>query len=42
MSLFSPLSIAPFQVLVLPVNLKETAARELAEGLYAELIQEGI
>ena len=37
-----PLSIAPFQVLILPVNLKETAAREMAEGLYAELIQEGI
>jgi prolyl-tRNA synthetase len=37
-----PLSIAPFQVLILPVNLKETAAREMAESLYAELVQEGI
>jgi prolyl-tRNA synthetase len=37
-----PLSIAPFQVLILPVNLKETAAREMAEGLYAELSREGI
>jgi prolyl-tRNA synthetase len=37
-----PLSIAPFQVLILPVNLKEIATREMAESLYAELSQEGI
>jgi prolyl-tRNA synthetase len=37
-----PLSIAPFQVLILPVNVKDPAAREMAENLYAELFQEGI
>jgi len=37
-----PPSIAPFQVLILPVNVREEAMREMAEDLYQELIREGI
>ncbi len=37
-----PQSIAPFQVLILPVNVKDEAMREMAEDLYKELTTEGI
>ena len=37
-----PISIAPFHVHVLPVNVKDAAARERAEGLAAELTARGI
>ncbi|MDH7499472.1 MAG: proline--tRNA ligase [candidate division NC10 bacterium] len=37
-----PPSIAPFQVLILPVNVREEAMRAMAEDLYRELRGEGI
>lgn len=37
-----PVSIAPFEAAVVPVNVKDEAQRELAERLYAELKARGI
>jgi prolyl-tRNA synthetase len=37
-----PPAIAPFQVLILPVNVKEEAMHRMAEDLYQELTQQGI
>jgi prolyl-tRNA synthetase len=37
-----PLSIAPFQVLVLPINYKEEKLREAAENLYLDLQRAGV
>jgi prolyl-tRNA synthetase len=37
-----PLSIAPFQVLVLPINYKEEKLREAAEKLYQDLQRAGV
>ena len=37
-----PVSIAPFEVVVTPVNLKNQAQREVAESLYADLADAGI
>jgi prolyl-tRNA synthetase len=37
-----PFSIAPFHVLVLPINYKDTAIREAADRLYADLQRLGI
>lgn len=37
-----PLSIAPFQVLVLPINYKEAKLREAAEKLYQDLQRAGV
>ncbi|MGZ8450701.1 MAG: proline--tRNA ligase [Candidatus Binatia bacterium] len=37
-----PLSIAPFQVLVLPINYKEEKLRDAAEKLYLELQRAGV
>ena len=37
-----PFSIAPFQVLVLPINYKEEKLRDAAERLYQELRQAGV
>jgi prolyl-tRNA synthetase len=34
-----PLSIAPFQVLILPINYKDKAIQEVADRLYSELRQ---
>jgi prolyl-tRNA synthetase len=37
-----PVSIAPFQVLVLPINYKEAKLREAAEKLYQDLQRAGV
>jgi prolyl-tRNA synthetase len=37
-----PLSIAPFQVLLLPINYKDRAIREAADQLYRELEERGV
>jgi prolyl-tRNA synthetase len=37
-----PVSIAPFQVLLLPINYKDKAIRAAAEKLYEELQQNGV
>jgi len=37
-----PLSIAPFQVLVLPINYKEEKLRDAAEKLYVDLQRAGV
>ena len=37
-----PIPIAPFQVLILPVNIKIDLLRETAEQLYRSLLTEGI
>ncbi len=37
-----PMAIAPFQVLLLPVNIKIAALSEVAEQLYKELLEKGI
>jgi prolyl-tRNA synthetase len=37
-----PMPIAPFQVLILPVNLKNSLLRETAEELYQKLLENGI
>jgi len=37
-----PVSIAPFQVLLLPINYKDTRIREAADTLYASLQENGI
>lgn len=37
-----PVSIAPFQVLVLPLNIKETQVVNVSEDLYAKFHQSGI
>ena len=37
-----PLSIAPFQVLLLPINYTDNATREAADVLYGELRQRGL
>jgi prolyl-tRNA synthetase len=37
-----PLSIAPFQVLLLPINYKEEATRKAVDGLYDELRRRGV
>jgi prolyl-tRNA synthetase len=37
-----PLSIAPFQVLVLPINYKEEKLRDAAEKLYLDLQRAGV
>jgi prolyl-tRNA synthetase len=37
-----PFSIAPFHVLLLPINYKEKAIREVADNLYEELLKRGI
>jgi prolyl-tRNA synthetase len=37
-----PMPIAPFQVLILPVNIKVDLLRETAEQLYQSLLKEGI
>jgi prolyl-tRNA synthetase len=36
-----PLSIAPYQVMVLPVNVKDTKSMDVAEELYAALEEKG-
>ena len=37
-----PLSIAPFHVLLLPINYQDTAIREAADKLYQELQSQGV
>ena len=37
-----PFSLAPFQVLLLPINYKDKAIREAADKLYQELQQNGV
>jgi prolyl-tRNA synthetase len=37
-----PLSIAPFQVLLLPINYKDRAIREAVDQLYGELQERGV
>ena len=37
-----PVSIAPFQVLLLPINYKDKAIRAAADKLYEELLQNGV
>lgn len=37
-----PFSLAPFQVLLLPINYKDKALREAADKLYEELQQSGV
>ena len=37
-----PMSIAPFQVAILPLQMNDTAVRETAEKVYAELVAAGI
>ena len=37
-----PLSIAPFHVLLLPINYKDKAIRDATDGLYQELQQRGV
>jgi prolyl-tRNA synthetase len=37
-----PFSIAPFQVLLLPINYKDSTIREAADGLYVNLREMGI
>lgn len=37
-----PYSIAPFQVLLLPINYKDTSIREAADALYANLQETGV
>jgi prolyl-tRNA synthetase len=37
-----PLAIAPFHVLLLPINYKDKAIREAADGLYEELQRTGV
>jgi prolyl-tRNA synthetase len=37
-----PITIAPFQVIIVPVNLAEAAQRDVAEGLYQQLSAAGI
>jgi prolyl-tRNA synthetase len=37
-----PLAIAPFQVLLVPINYKDQATREAVNGLYEELHRGGI
>jgi len=37
-----PLSIAPFQILLLPINYKDRAIREAADKLYQELQAQGV
>ncbi|HZD39508.1 MAG TPA: YbaK/EbsC family protein, partial [Terriglobales bacterium] len=36
-----PFSIAPFHLLLLPINYKDREIREVADGLYQELLQNG-
>jgi prolyl-tRNA synthetase len=36
-----PLSIAPYQVMVLPVNVKDTRSMEVAEEMYRALGEKG-
>jgi prolyl-tRNA synthetase len=37
-----PAAIAPYQVLVVPVNVKDEESNNFAEGLYEQLLQSGI
>ncbi len=37
-----PMPIAPYQVHVVPVNLKDARTKEVAESLYAALMREGV
>ena len=37
-----PLSIAPFQLVITPMNVKDAALKQTAEDLYQELTQAGI
>jgi prolyl-tRNA synthetase len=37
-----PLSIAPFQVIVLPLNIKDEKVVSVAENIYNELLQKGV
>lgn len=37
-----PLSIAPFEVMVLPVNVADSMSMESAEAIYRELLEEGV
>ena len=37
-----PISIAPFEVLLLPINYKDSRIREAADTLYASLQENGI
>lgn len=37
-----PMAIAPFQVVVVPVNVKDEEMRKAAEGIYQELITQGV
>lgn len=37
-----PAAIAPYQVLVVPVNVKDEESNKFAEGLYEQLLQSGI
>jgi len=37
-----PMSVAPYQVIVVPVNVKDDTQREMAEDIYKELTSKGI
>ncbi|CEP69019.1 Prolyl-tRNA synthetase, class IIa, type 1 [Moorella glycerini] len=37
-----PLSVAPFEVVIIPASLKDSGQREAAEGLYQELLAAGV
>ncbi|MBI2372146.1 MAG: proline--tRNA ligase [Deltaproteobacteria bacterium] len=37
-----PVPLAPYQVYILPINVKQGAQREAAEGLYRELTDQGL
>jgi len=37
-----PMSIAPYQVIVVPTNVADSAIAKAAENIYAELVKEGI
>lgn len=37
-----PLSVAPYQVVIIPASLKDDGQREVAEGLYRELAAAGV
>lgn len=37
-----PLSLAPYQVIIIPASLKDNDQREVAEGLYRELVASGV
>ncbi|BCV21127.1 proline--tRNA ligase [Moorella sp. Hama-1] len=37
-----PLSVAPYQVVIIPAAMKDESQREVAEGLYRELVAAGV